>query len=146
MNWFASFSSERTQCVHIGGGSSLPIHIDSGVPQGSVVGCPLFTSYISPVYDIICRHGLLSQAFADDWKVFRSTPTTITNSDPSTRLKNVYETSLPGCDPSVFNLTRLSWKCFPSFHLYEDQYQQIFNFLLVTQPSAPLYLLEIWVS
>ena len=42
-----SYLTERSQCVVINGASSQPVHVLSGVPQGSVLGhCSLYSTSI----------------------------------------------------------------------------------------------------
>ena len=49
----ASYLDDRQQYVNIGQHSSTSCKLDSGVPQGSVLGPLLFTAYVSPVGDVI---------------------------------------------------------------------------------------------
>ena len=47
LNWFQNYLSGRTQVVGVGGASSDPLHITSDVPQGSILGPPLFVIHIN---------------------------------------------------------------------------------------------------
>ena len=42
LNWFKNYLSGRTQVVGVGGASSDPLHITSGVSQGSILGPLIF--------------------------------------------------------------------------------------------------------
>ena len=42
LNWFKNYLSGRTQVVGAGGASSDPLHITSGVSQGSILGPLIF--------------------------------------------------------------------------------------------------------
>jgi len=48
-NWIESFLSGRTQAVIVEGKISKYLPVDSGVPQGSVLGPSLFLCYINDV-------------------------------------------------------------------------------------------------
>ena len=54
-SWLQFYLSNRTQYVKLGNHSSSPVELLAGVPQGSVLGPLLFTTYTSPLSNII--HG-----------------------------------------------------------------------------------------
>ena len=56
--------------------------LNSGVPQGSVLGPILFSLYTSPMCSIIVQHDLLFHQFADDITLF----TGVSHPDPSSTL------------------------------------------------------------
>jgi len=66
LNWLSSYLSDRQQYVQLGRHRSSTIPCFSGVPQGSVLGALLFIAYVSPVGDVITRHGLDYHQYADD--------------------------------------------------------------------------------
>ena len=51
MDWFRSYLAGRTQVVSVSGVLSSPLHLDVGVPQGSIPGSlpppPRFSIYIN---------------------------------------------------------------------------------------------------
>ena len=69
-NWIRSFLLDRSQSVMVNGFLSDPVHVKSGVPQGSVLGPLLFLVLISDIDEHIL-HSFLS-SFADDTRVGKS--------------------------------------------------------------------------
>ena len=70
LQWLKSYLSNRTFQVAIGSDFSDPVHLDIGVPQGSVLGPLLFLVYILPVGDILFRHNIMSHGYADDTQMY----------------------------------------------------------------------------
>ena len=67
LRWFHSYLSDRRQYVSINGVHSDTVHMDFGVPQGSVLGSILFSLYIKSLSEVITRHGL---SYADDTQIY----------------------------------------------------------------------------
>ena len=84
LEWFKSYMIGRTQTVSISGTTSTASHLTCGVPQGSVLGPVLFTTYMAPLADIIRQHGLNYMFYADDSQIYftatSSSPDDIHNS------------------------------------------------------------------
>jgi ribonuclease P/MRP protein subunit RPP40 len=70
VKWIESWLSNRTQNVNIQGEKSESCDVDSGVPQGTVLGPILFTVYIDDLEVEVTRRLLevLILKFADDTK------------------------------------------------------------------------------
>ena len=66
-HWIKSFLSNRTQAVVVEGEASQLASVDSGVPQGSVLGPTLFLFYINDIPDNI---NSTVRLFADDTIVY----------------------------------------------------------------------------
>ena len=75
LSWISSLLLDRRQCVSLKGSSSTWKPIDSGVPQGSVLGPILFIMYVNDIPDIVKSNVWI---FADDTKLFTTTDKTIT--------------------------------------------------------------------
>ena len=54
------------QFVSVLGHDSEPVPLSFGVPQGSVLGPVLFVMYTKPLSDLIAKHPVNHQSFADD--------------------------------------------------------------------------------
>jgi hypothetical protein len=72
LNWFKSYLRNRVFYVNVQGGNSETHSFNCGVPQGSVLGPILFSLYISPIAEIIRRHGLNFHLYADDTQLYIS--------------------------------------------------------------------------
>jgi hypothetical protein len=83
--WISSYLSDRMQVVSAAGKTSSVSVLSSGVPQGSVLGPLLFTSYTSPVVHLVSSFGLCHQQYADDTQVY----VTLAKNDPHTALNNL---------------------------------------------------------
>ena len=82
LSWFRSYLSLRSQFVKMDNFSFSLTSLNSGAPQGSVLGPMLFSLYTSPMCSIIVQHDLLFQVFADDITLF----TGVSHPDPSPTL------------------------------------------------------------
>ena len=74
LSWIRSYLSNRSQCVAMGTSQSNFVPLNTGVPQGSVLGPLLFSLYTSPVGQLISSYGISHQQYADDTQLFISIP------------------------------------------------------------------------
>ena len=68
--WMESYITNREQSVVIGSNTSHSHPLDSGVPQGSVMGPSIFIMYSAPLEDVIKSHGINCISYADDTPLF----------------------------------------------------------------------------
>jgi len=68
--WLASYLSGRTHFVKVDDGVSDTIPVSCGVPQGSVLGPLLFTTYVSPIQRVIESFDVDHVAYADDLTLY----------------------------------------------------------------------------
>jgi hypothetical protein len=74
LNWFRSYLSGRKQCVAINGDCSPDVVLTTVVPQGSVLGPVLFTTYVNPVRTLATPFGVKMHQFSDDTQEYLSFP------------------------------------------------------------------------
>src|SRR6187399_1042686 len=65
LEWISSYISGRSQFIAAGGQKSSTQSLTFGVPQGSVLGPLLFTTYTSPTHHLVSTFGLSQQQYAD---------------------------------------------------------------------------------
>ena len=67
---FAVTLSNRYQQTTVGGATSRPLAVTSGVPQGAILGPLLFLWYENHLSDSVSNSNIAT--FADDTKIFRT--------------------------------------------------------------------------
>ncbi len=70
LHWIAGFLKNREQCVVVDGARSSPVSVDSGVPQGTVLGPLLFLLHINDI-QLHVSLGTKIRLFADDCLLYR---------------------------------------------------------------------------
>ena len=66
LQWVESYLKDRKQFVIVEGSKSEVQHLDSDVPQGSILGPGFFGNYCVLVSDIFMKHGITYHLYADD--------------------------------------------------------------------------------
>ena len=72
LSWFETYLTDRCQVIQLNGESFDKMQLQFGVPQGSVLGPLLFTSYTAPLGEIARRHSVELHLYADDTQVYMS--------------------------------------------------------------------------
>ena len=70
LQWFRTYLSGRSQTILSSSSCSAKQLIQSGVPQGSVLGSILFSLYVSDIAGIVATHGHSSHQYADDTQIY----------------------------------------------------------------------------
>ena len=70
LNFVRAYLKGRTQRVVVGGAHSNTLSVNSGVPQGSIIGPLLFVLFINDIYNHISE-GTNIALYADDTKIWR---------------------------------------------------------------------------
>ena len=84
LNWLWSYLTERTQAIVIGdplseGSRSAFVSLNSGIPQGSVLGPILFTIYTAPIGDICRKNQIKFHLYANNTQIYLSFKPSIPN-------------------------------------------------------------------
>ena len=77
LEWFRSYTTNRTQSVIINDKISDKLDLKYGVPQGSKLGPILFNSYIAPVSEMADMNNINDEKYADDQQLILSFKPTI---------------------------------------------------------------------
>jgi len=91
LKWIGNWLEGRKQRVVLGGSVSSWKSVNSGVPQGSVLGPMLFVAYINDLDDCIGSSSV--KKFADDTKVYREVCTKDDAADFQKDLDNIFNWS-----------------------------------------------------
>ena len=64
--WLKTYLEDRSQYVRIGNDRSAAVSCKFGVPQGSVLGPALFSTYVAPIAGVISSFGVHHTQYADN--------------------------------------------------------------------------------
>jgi hypothetical protein len=103
LNWFSSYLSNRYQQTTIGGATSRPLAVTSGVQQGNILGPLLFRLCENHLFESVGNSSIAT--FADDTKIFKTVNNVSDASSLQEDLTNFEDNS------SKVNLILNSQKC-----------------------------------
>ena len=111
LKWFESYLSDRYQKVTVLGATSQPIHVLSGVPQGSILGPLLFLIYVNDLPKATTSSSVA--LYADDTKCFHG----IKTSDDVIDLQRDLDKICKWCDVwrMDLNQSKCSLRAVPDF-------------------------------
>ena len=66
------YLSNRSQVVQVGDAQSAAQLVETGFPQGSVLGGPNYTMHSSPLDEVLTLHSVENQSYADDTNLYLS--------------------------------------------------------------------------
>ena len=69
-DWLQNFLSDRSQMAVVGGFQSDSVTVESGVPQGSVIGPTMFILFVNDILDKLPSSTVSCKLFADDVKLY----------------------------------------------------------------------------
>ena len=72
LDWCKSYLTGRTQAVCVGSASLGSVAMPYSVPHGSVLGPQMFSLYVLPICEIITKHDLQYDLYADDIQLYAS--------------------------------------------------------------------------
>ena len=70
IKWITSYLSDRTQCTRRGSNISKDMKVETGVPQGSILGPLFFLCYINDITNVCINSQILM--YADDTVSYKS--------------------------------------------------------------------------
>jgi hypothetical protein len=103
LGWIGSYLEGRTQFVKVGEAASGMVEVAQGVPQGSVLGPMLFTTYVSPVSRLIDSYGVNHLSYADDFTLYVSL-----GNDAAAALKKIEDCTYAVANWLAFNDLQLN--------------------------------------
>ena len=117
LNWFTSYLTNLTFQVTWRSSLSKPCFLETGVPQGSVLGPLLFSIYTRSLGPAITSHGFSYHCYVDDTQLLLSIPPSSSNSQVEARISEcladiTFNSTLAKLNSSSSRgTTALSWAC-----------------------------------
>jgi len=116
----------------VGKSASQPKSLNYGVPQGSVLGPVLFSTYICPLSDIAAQSELITHQYADDCELYVSFKPKLSSSVSATRVR---------VEECVSNISK--WMVNNKLKLNDDKTELIIFTPPRLQQKAPLSSIKV---